>query len=240
MIANVFIFKYLSENLIMFENKFITMKRYYSLFTFFLIFFSFNTSAQNNILLLNGKSILTSKYQITKELDNDSILIYTNNKGKEKEVFLIDIFSVSNNQGKEIVFYQPNKDLGYGFSSSEMRSYVLGAQNARETYNPWWAGLTSFSLGCVSMTVPPLNGILYIGKFNIIYAPLIPASSTVVFNYTDPSFDKIELLSNTNKINAAYQYGYTDIAKQKRVKNSILGGIAGIITGAILYSAVLN
>jgi len=195
------------------------------------IVLSNNLSAQNTIYHLNGKRINAVKFQI----DNDQdVLFYqfTKNNGKAltKSIDLIDVYSIEMSDGTENYFYTPQEDE----YSVETMKLVLGGKNAAlNDYKPYWAFGAGFILGAGSMLSPyPF------------YALSVPIALNVGLAFASPSKRYISKNYPNNYDDEYFIIGYKQSGRNKILKNSIFGSVAGIgvgiITGFIIESISKN
>lgn len=166
----------------------------------------------SKIILLNGKQQFTTEFSID-TLNNE--LIYRNIKGKDRSYDLDDIFSVTDAEGNEKIFYKP--EYADWPSANDVRNFIQGKTDGSNEYKAplWTAG--SFALGI---------GTPFILGF---YAPLIPAGlSTGVGVWPENKF----IVENSSPLNSNdfYKEGYKEAVRKRRVNNTLIGGFSGIIT----------
>jgi len=190
----------------------------YSL-TIFLLFVAINIFAQterNTVLFLSGKTLQTSSYHHDKY--QEQFILYKDENNFEQKLNIDNVFSIVNQKGEEQIFYKPDSLENERVSIEDMRYFVYGQHDARIEYKAPLYTVGGFVLGVVSPFV-----INY-------YAPLIPGSySTIVGLAPQNKF----VINNKSKYlnNDYYKEGYKDFVRQKRVKNSLWGGVIGIIVG---------
>ncbi len=142
-----------------------------------LLLVSVVTYAQQSYLLLNnGKRINISDYHIT--TGGDSLIKYTNLKGKVHEHYLEDVFSVTNKKNQKTIFYRPNTEIDDTLTIKQMENYVTGINFGRSIKISKWVGLGSFALGFGSAFIPnpSIKGV---------YIPLnmtIPVANIIIMN----------------------------------------------------------
>ena len=178
--------------------------------------------AQDTLLLLNGKQRLIRDFQYN---NDKTSLIFNTLKGKQKGVDLNDIFSVIDSTNHEHIFYSPDT-IEFLLETEQMRSYMLGERDARQQYKPRWAFISGFAAGVVSPVL---------GR----YALVLPVS----YGITTSFIPKPQTYLNTHNIGVNkphYSLGYKDIIKQKRLRNSLLGGALGFAISAVAWEKFFN
>ena len=198
------------------------MKYLISLLSIFLII---NVSpAQNTVWLLNGKKITISNYNINKYEDTHN-LVYQNAKGKERQIDVDDIFSVTDKSGVENVYYKKDTLLGNYFTIPQMKDYVKGEFDAHKNYKAPLFTVLGFVAGGTS-AILPLD--------KMFYAPLIPGAATTIIGSTKASGEKIKSKYPNYANNNYYLLGYKESAKRKRINNALKGSAVGMVTGIII------
>ncbi len=185
--------------------------------------------AQNSLWLINGKKLTIGNYEIIQN-EEESILKYRTEKGKSKKYELLDVFSVTNPEGKETTFHKEDLFEGISITEKQLRFFVEGQYDARMDYTDKFAFISSFPVGFVSIFYPPFSKIFFFPVYSSIYIG--------VLGITGPDFEQILNEKPINEVDKYYIIGYREAAKKKRIKNGILGAGAGVIS-AIAVSFLL-
>lgn len=200
-----------------------------------LIFIAGNIIAQQNSLwLTNGKKLTISDYKIWQEESGDSVFNYTSSKGKDKQVYLDEVFSIIDNTGNENVIYHSNIAIGEVLTVEQMRSYVNGRYDGSQTKVSPWVAVSAGVLGVGSAFIPSPS----IKSADIPVGVIIPfAHATVVGAFATP--DKVLNKKFPEKINDEfYIMGVDQSLRKKRIRNSLIAGVAGFIAGTIVVYSV--
>jgi len=201
-------------------------------FTVFAFLFFLGVSAQNKVLFLNGDTMSIGTFKV----DTTKFLIeYKNKRNKEKFIDIDNVFSIVDSTGKETVYYIPvvmDEGDSVIVSVKQMRDFVGGAFDANNEHKAWGAfgvGLAS-GLAGAAVTAP---GMLF-------YSPIVPAGTSVLVGFTQPTKSKVVKLHPDKKDNDYYIRGYQQSAQSKRTNQAIKGGLLGLllgITGILIYAA---
>lgn len=187
-----------------------------------LFLFSKNTTAQQRILLLNGKYIPIESFQL-----NEDFITYkkaNDTRKKMRSVDRFDVYSIETEGGEEKIIYTPADSLD--FTIEEARIYIQGEQIASEYYKAKGASITSAVVGVGSsllsfyaIPVPMIYSIV-IGRFN-------PKKMHLPENF-DPTISSHE----------AFKYGYEKSARNTKIQTSLKWGYISLgvgLTGLIIY-----
>jgi hypothetical protein len=194
---------------------------------FFIFYFGTKSYSQDTIYLMSGKKQEVKVKEI--DLNNNGYISYEikkKNKTRNKFIEKEDVYSISYYNNKKEIIYKSDSVKGFILDQNQMNDFIIGEQDA---WNNYKTPKLIIAGGVLSgMTV---------GFFGI-YGILLPASYTAVISFANP---KIQL-DNTKqpyKENLDYyKMGFTSIAKSKNIKSTIIGGISGIFTAAILITAL--
>ncbi len=179
--------------------------------------------AKDTLWYLNGDKEIISDYEFVEE---GKILNYKNKKGKHRDIETFFLFSINKADGTKNILYKPTmEEEGDTLTVDEMHSFVIGGFLANVNYKARGALAEGFVVGAVSpFLVASLN-------LNPFYSIIIPAINSTVVGVTMPSETKIiELYPNLSK-DLMFLEGYKEAAKRKRTKNSIVGGLVGLVAG---------
>ncbi len=219
----------------------------------FALLIVFNVSAQDKLLLLNGR---IDKGEITE--DKESIFdfkIYKNG-GKEK-IIPYDksrIFSITDINGKESVLYKKDSSIGNFLSENRMRMYIYGQRDAHENFGVGRHLFGGFLLGFAATifdtyefgpskkeiadgATPVPTGFFLRDPsvFPVLFPLSIPLGASLL-----PSKIIKDDVSSIEYLNSEeYVEGFNKVKKFKRIKNSFLGSLSGMAIALISYY-VLN
>lgn len=187
------------------------------------IFIVVYSNAQNTILLLDGKTILTNDYRIEKE---KGILWYKNKRSRIKPIDIYDIFSIVDSAKKETLLYRTDNE-DHELTTVQMRYFISGESHARLNYknpNDFFYG---FAIGAGAPLV-----LSYISEIALVVSPLVPAGYNT-YKATRPiRKSKMEkFIPDEYKNNMHFRNGFEQIAGQKRLKRSLLGSGIGLSIG---------
>ncbi|MBE9468125.1 MAG: hypothetical protein IMY72_07375 [Bacteroidetes bacterium] len=195
------------------------------------LLFIINVSlAQNTVWMLNGKKTIINDYNINKYEDTHN-LIYQNSRGKDKQIGVDEIFSVTDNTGEEKIFYKKDSLIGRFFTTKQMKDYVRGEFEAHKNYKAPLSTALGFIAGGASVIIP---------LEKMFYAPLIPAVATTIIGCTKPAEKKIKNKYPNYENNNYYILGYKESAKKKRINNALKGSVAGMAAGIIVAFIIGN
>ncbi len=206
------------------------MMQQYFLLVFILVFSAFSQSfAQDTLWLLNGEKLILSNYKF---IESGNFFQYENQKGKIKEIDGEFIFSITDNNGSEKIYYKPDTIEGNFYTTEQMRSFVTGGYDARIKYKSPVLTISGFIVGAGSIFIMPGIGL------PLFYSPLIPAVYSTIAGFTAPS--KKTIISNNPQYSKDQYYikGYQEAVANKRVKNTIIGTGLGVLVGIISYSVI--
>lgn len=195
--------------------------------------------AQNNTMwLTNGKKLTIGDFKIEDDHNGDSVLIFTNHKGKEKHKYIDEVFSVVDVAGNEQVVYHKNDSIGEILNVKQMRSYVEGRYDGKNTKISPLVGITAASVGVLGAVIP--NPVLTSGstKIEMPIGLLVPASHAVIVGGMGTP-DKVLKKNFPDRLNDEYYIiGVDQSLRRKRVKQSLLYGLAGFLAGTIVIYSV--
>ncbi|HOU98275.1 MAG TPA: hypothetical protein PLP65_05460 [Bacteroidales bacterium] len=203
---------------------------------FWSLFFSFYVAfaQEDTIWFLSGERLISSQYNINVE---DGILTYMNKHNKKKQVGLEYIFSVVDSKNKEKVYFESTTIGKTYFTVEQMRSFIQGEYLARNNYHAPLATASGIITGAGAVyAVPSLVGL------NVFFSPLVPAANAAIigsFNYKD---EKVVKKYPEKKDDTYFIAGYKEVVTQKRINNSIKGGLIGLGLGVasaiIIHQAI--
>lgn len=177
--------------------------------------------SQSKICLLDGTIYNSQNYIFYDDIGSTLELRFEKKNGKIKTKFLDinDVWSVNDS-----ILYLPTEEEE--FSVPEMKSIVLGKQQATMDFNPWWAGVSGFIVGAGSCIVSSHYSHLSIGlATSIVYAGGI--------SFVRPSKKYIYKHYPQYADNEYFAYGYQSKARKKIFTNVIIGTVSGIVVGCL-------
>ncbi len=177
----------------------------------------------DTIYFLNGEQLITSKYSINVE---EGILTYFNKRNKPKTVGLEFVFSVVDSNNKEKIYFEPTTIENRYYSVENMRSFIKGELYANKHYRSVFPLISGILTGAGSIfVVPSLLGL------NVFFSPLVPAANSAAigtFNYKE---NKVKQKHPEYAEDPYFVAGYREVVVQKRITNTIKGGIIGLGLG---------
>ncbi len=181
------------------------------------------SAPKDTLWYLNGDKELVSGCRFS----TDSTMIgYYNKKGKPKTIEVFYIFSINKADGTEQIVYKPQPyENETGISIENMRAFVKGGYLAKENYGGNFALIEGLLVGIASPFV------IASAKVNPFYSVLIPAANSFIVGLTKPSRSNIIKKYPKESKNQFFVDGFTQSAKRKRTKKSIIGGVIGLATG---------
>ena len=219
------------------------------LFFVFLLFsgFAFSQTAQDSIILLNGKVYKGSVIGIESKR-TDSVLTYKNEDGKVEHFSTYRVYSYFKNN-KSTIVYQKDEFKGNFLNKNEAREVTFGSYDARQTFKPIVPFVSSFALGLGASfsdtyltkkeaSDPGLTEPLTPGFFkrDPSWAPfIIPAVLTVSWSFPSFKLKEKKVVHKEFYKNENYYRGYHRIARQKRMMAALTGSLSGIASGLIIH-----
>lgn len=198
------------------------------IFVFFQLFFAISfifAQKADTIWFLNGERLITSNYFINVE---DGILTYLTKKNKERKVGLEFVFSIIDTNSNEKVYFEPTTIEKRYYSVEDMRNFIHGEYMAMKSYNSVYPFLSGVITGAGSVYAVP-----YLLGLNVFFSPLVPAANTAIigtFNYKE---EKVKNKFPEYANNPYFVAGYCEVVVQKRINNTIKGGIVGFGIGIV-------
>lgn len=190
----------------------------------FFLCINFYVKGQDSLILLNGKSYSG----IT--LDTAGIKIKFNlyrpgKKPKLKTFYRDQVFSITNDLGKEYVFYYPNFYIVDDYTVDNMRLEIYGRIDGRKGYKTKWVFPVGIATGFLSgylMEGSVLSAVFPVAYVGIVQIPIVKIQH--------------ESISNPDFIgNDFYAGGYNRSARMKRTTNALISGFVGLAAGIFVY-----
>ncbi len=204
------------------------MKNIYTIIII-LFFLSKISYTQNQIWTVDGKKLTFSKCKFDDEKEN---LFYVNKKGKikfiEKE-FVFSIEKTLNFKINEEIIYSPVDTNQGQYTVNQMREYVNGAHLAKNFYKtPLLYNIGGVIVGSGSVVF-----------LSPVYLALIPSTSYApIISSFKISEKKIKEEFPEKSKSSSFINGYKDKAKQKKVKQTFICSIAGVVLGITIMSFI--
>jgi len=191
-------------------------------FLIIMVFCALNIEAQNKLWLNNGKQIEIGEFR----LDPNGFIGYKTLKNKYKSIESIDVFSIIEKNGQELLIYKPDSTLEGAFNLIEMRAFVQGQTDALNNFkSPWITGG-----GVVLMSAAPL-------VINPVFVLLVAGSYCTIIGITKPVKNNLEIPAQYTSDNY-YLEGYKKEVKRKRIRNAIIGSGIGLAIGYTAFAIV--
>jgi hypothetical protein len=204
------------------------LKRIFILIAFGVPAIAFSQVQQGKVMLMNGSVVENTLWE-----EKDGLIYIYDQKnnlfGKEKtraiELNKSEIFSLSNGNKEQILYYQDTM-LGDYYTPEEMRVYLAGADDARKNYKARHISAIGFAVctvagylvgdGLLILIIPPVtySAMQYIGKIKIKEKYM-----------SDPNF----------KYNDLYAEGFEPPARSRKMIRGALSGLLGSATGVVIY-----
>lgn len=211
----------------------------FSLLIIITFFLSASINAQVSTLLLrNGKKLLVSDYKVDAEDYYEGKISYVNAKGKNKDKYLDEVFSITDASGNENVLYKPNEELGEVLTIGQMKNFVVGMGDARTfTISPMvmFGGMVSGFGGTI---IPQVKVNAGGNSMGIPLGILVPATYVGIMGATTPDAETLQSKLPDMADNEYYLMGYQEGVQKKRFKHSIIGAAIGVVGGIVFISAV--
>ena len=207
----------------------------------------FGQELLDSILLLNGK-VISGEISGFGEVKNDSVIFYTDTKGKTGEVANYRVFSYYKDRTEKEI-YRKDEFSGNYLSVQETKAVTYGSYDARQTFKPHVALWTGFALGLGASltdtylskkeaananTVNPLTPGFF-QRSPSWFPFIIPPVLTVSWAFPTFKLKKKKIIHGNYYNDENFYRGYHRIAKQKRMLSGLSGSIAGVAVGMGLY-----
>ncbi len=198
--------------------------------------------AQDKITLLNGK-VLEGTI-----LDTTSNMIKyewkkKNNKVREDFIDKYRIYSITDANDIETIFYQQDSLIGNFFTEEEMKYFVLGSQDAINGYKAPLVTVGGIVLGIGTVMYDtydkPDGGSFGDGLYNGDASVLnlaVPFVYTVGAGVPKIKIDLNKVSDPSYLSHETYILGYERTARSKKVMNALKGSIIGILSGFVVYT----
>jgi len=189
------------------------------------IFSILETSAQDKLLLLNGKEL---KGQLVKKTDD--FLTLKTSKNKEYLIDSYRLFSYTQNN-KENILYKYDTLSGNYLTAADMKLFVYGERDAHKTYNSNFVNILGLAVGGTAGYFMHKDE-----RFILIPTPLVYTIFTLPFG-SRVKHRKIEDKQYFKE--DEYLRGHARIAKSKKTQNALKTSALGMGIG-FLISVIAN
>lgn len=186
------------------------------------IFSPFVLFGQNTLWLNNGKKITIVEYKI----NNNDLIVYKNLKNKSKAVSVLDVYSITENNGAEHIIYVPDTSYEGAFNILEMKNFVQGQYDADLKFKSPLTTIGGIAVAGVSSVV-----------INPVYVFLVSGAYCSTIGLSKTSKKKLAIPEEYAK-NEHYILGFKRVARHKRIKNSIVGSTIGLAVGLGTFAII--
>ena len=198
-----------------------TTFRIYFLLSFSLI--SLIVSAQNKIILLNGKEIPAMNATV----QGEKIVYRSPINNKLKKVNVDHAFSFQDAKGREEVVYQKDPlDTG-DFNAEEMRLFIKGEQDADRYYRNQTNKVAATAIGGAA-------GLL------TIYGLAIPAIYSTIVGSISPNVDKQQMSDISMLSDPIFREGYERRSRDRKIRNSLVFGYGSFAVSVTMLAILLK
>ena len=194
------------------------------------VLISFHVSAQDTLLLMNGREMNCRILADTGTVFEFE-LVKPNGKVKLRELHKNDVFSVKKAGQQEVILYAQDELLGDIYSIDEMRFYLAGENDARENFSAWPTFAVGFAL-CTGISLWGGDGYITAVGPPILYTmiQLVPKIKIREKTMSHPEY----------KYNDIYADGYEPPARSRKLFRAMGGSFAGSATGVALWFLLIQ
>ena len=186
------------------------------------------SSAQDTIMLMNGKRLFATKSEVVINSKGDTLLNYQLEDGKQKSKHIGKVFSVNGKSG-ETVFYTPethDDDL----TTEQMRNFLRGKADFSKGF--CWGffagGIAACAAGAI---IPPVNISMGSNDASLPLGVIIPFAYIPIVGNTTKSAEKLKKLNPNLSDDEYYLLGAQAGISQRRLRD----GALGVLTGGIIW-----
>ena len=197
-----------------------------------------SVAQESTLLLRNGKKLTINSYVVDTADYYNGKISYVTLKGKEKNKYLEDVFSVVDKDGSETILYKPNAELGEILTPAQMKEYTSGIGDARIDKISPLIGIGAVASGLAGAFVPQPQIKMGDSQMGIPIGILVPIAYTATIGETTPKDNKLKQQLPDKANNVHYLMGYQEGVKRKRIKHSLIGASIGFVTGFIIATSV--
>ena len=221
-VCNCFIFfpyfrKKLPLVLLFFMRQPLTL---FSIFLLLLVFLS-PTSGQDTLVMLNGKY----KTEIDFLSLQNGIIEYRTDKKNTSYINHLaqdEVLAVFSNEGRFIVTHFTDSS-GNKLSDEAMYDYIQGMTDARASYR-------NILVPAACFTISAATGIFVGVPFGLLVPLALPVAKTI----HEPKTENLHIDDVKDVQNEHYVSGYKEIAKNKKVRSSVISSGSGFLLGLLV------
>ena len=178
--------------------------------------------AQDTLLLINGHKMVVKSV----DLKDYTIAYRTLGKNRLRTIDPYRVFSIVYADGTERVIYERDSLDPVDFSVEQMRMFIRGEQDAAKYYHNTPNKVAAFLVG---------GGASYFTIYGLIIPPLY---ATVVGSFS-PKIEKYQ--TDINLLNVSeYREGYERKARDRKIRNALISGMAGFVAGFVVLNIANN
>lgn len=197
---------------------------------FFCICFINHTSAQDTLLLMNGRNL---PCKIVEDSGTVFLTLIKKPSGRIilREIHKNDVFSVTKRGETESILYMQDEMLGNIYAVDEMRYYLAGENDARQNFDAWPTFAVGFAL-CAGVSIWGGDGYITAVGPPILYTLLQLAPKIKIREKTmsHPEY----------KYNDIYADGYEPPARTRKLSRAMEGAFLGSATGVACWLLFLQ
>ena len=178
--------------------------------------------AQDTLLLINGHKMVVKSV----DLKDYTIAYRTLGKNRLRTIDPYRVFSIVYADGTERVIYERDSLDPVDFSVEQMRMFIRGEQDADRYYKNTTNKVAAFLIG---------GGASYFTIYGLVIPPLY---ATIIGSFS-PRIEKYQ--TDINLLNVSeYREGYERKARDRKIRNALIGGMAGFVTGFVVLNLANN
>jgi len=190
-------------------------------------FFSLQHFAQDTLVLINGKQKTDLEFMKIQ----DEFIYYQKWKGDKNKIKLIaqeDVYAIYTKEGQHIITYKQDS-IGFVLDEAKMFDYIEGMENAWDSYhNPYIFGVAFLASAGSGYFLGLPVGLI------------VPVAFPGAIAMRQPSVNKLKHIPADKAGNYYYVLGYQDVAKAKKVRSSVFGGLSGYCVGLAMNIAFMK
>ncbi|MCC7232256.1 MAG: hypothetical protein IT242_04885 [Bacteroidia bacterium] len=180
-------------------------------------------NAQDTLVLINGKTLIVKSVEL-----KDYTIAYRTLNSQKSRLRTMDperVYSIKYHDGTEKVIYVRDTLDPVDFTAEQMRWFITGEQDADRYFKNHLNTGIAFAFGFGSA----------LGAFYGLLGP--PLYSTVVGSFS-PNMKKQKVSDPAYLQISEYKEGYERKARDRKIRNSLLGGLAGFAAGIVTFTLI--
>lgn len=186
-------------------------------------FFCFTVSAQQKILLLNGKTFEIKDVLVKNE--NITFKKFIRGKERSRSIDKLRVFSVNKADGSELIVYDP--DTALDLSVSQMRIYMEGEQAASKYFNKPLNVVAGVTAGLV-------------GSYFTFYGLPIPLLYGTISGRISPKVRLPEDAIYINQKTEEFRDGYQRKAREIKTRQTLIAGLVGFAISVTFFPSMVE